>query len=442
MRAELKFLAAIDFVLVLTATLSGLYLLDIGKLWGGFSLFGIAALAMFFGVCALKEKLLGLGNIALISMGSGFTIIIYLSATNYYVGTVWLIHTLLFSYYFLGFKNGLLWNTAYLGVLLLIHLYFSFVTETPPYPWIFVVNLFGSLFVSYVALYIYGYNVERIRKERDQKSAELVLSLAEIKEAQQQLVEAEKMAALGGLVAGIAHEINTPVGISLTGITHIEDETKVLLAELEGGQLRKKMLQEHFGMVLTMASSMQISLRSAGDLVRSFKQVSVDQHTEQKRIFNVRDYLEEVLLSLHSKLKYTKVRVRNEVDANIIIYSYPGIFFQIFTNLIINSLVHAFDEAQGGSIIIRGTLDDEQFCLYYEDDGKGIEETVRRQMFNPFFTTRRGKGGSGLGLNIIYNLITHKLKGQIHCDSVPGAGMRVVVKVPRCELIEEGRVTR
>ncbi|MDF1876219.1 hypothetical protein JHD47_00125 [Sulfurimonas sp. SAG-AH-194-L11] len=271
----------------------------------------------------------------------------------------------------------------------------------------------------------------------EERTAELNTTLDDLQKFQKQLVETEKMSALGSLVAGVAHEINTPIGVSLTGITFIESETKNVRKSLENQTLGKNALSEYFDTVVTMSESMHLSLLSAAKLVRSFKQVAIDQHTEDKRHFNLKSYFDEVLTSLHNKLKYEDVQIVNEVDTSIELFSYAGIFSQIFTNFIMNSLVHAFDDTTtNNKIVLKAWIEDGSLYLIYEDNGKGIDEDNLKKIFDPFFTTKLGKGGSGLGLNIIYNLIVHKLKGDVYCTN-KDKGISMTISIPIQELEDE-----
>lgn len=270
------------------------------------------------------------------------------------------------------------------------------------------------------------------------RTLELEESLQNLKTAQAKLVETEKMSSLGSLVAGVAHEINTPLGISITGITHIQSETKSILNMMSNEKLGKNALSQYLELVDEMSESMFLSLKNAADIVRSFKQVAIDQHTEEKRKFNLKYYCDEVLMSLHSKLRHTNIKVLNEIDENIDINTYAGIFSQIWTNFIMNSLIHGYEDYKiEGEIYIKGWIANDKLYLTYKDDGKGISKENIKKVFDPFFTTKMGKGGSGLGLNIIYNLIHHKLNGEISCESELNEGMTMIMTIPMKELINE-----
>ena len=285
-------------------------------------------------------------------------------------------------------------------------------------------------------------NLRELNQDLDLKvkkrTRELEESLEHLKDTQDKLIETEKMSSLGSLVSGVAHEINTPIGVSITGITHIKNETNTVLKSLKNDTLGKNALTNYLNLVDEMSESMYLSLRNAADIIRSFKQVAIDQHTEIKRYFNLHSYCDEVLLSLNNKLKLTKIKVTNEIDKNININSYAGIFSQTLTNFIINSLIHGFEDLQKeGNITINGWIESNNLYLTYEDDGKGIEEKHIHKIFDPFFTTKLGKGGSGLGLNIIYNLIHHKLNGKITCKSKINEGIKMTIVIPTRELIDE-----
>ena len=313
---------------------------------------------------------------------------------------------------------------------------------------IYIIGVMGIVFITYRSYLnlkdrqIASDELKELNKNLDfkvkQRTLELEDSLEALHKMQNKLVETEKMSSLGSLVAGVAHEINTPLGVSITGITHIQSETKAVLKALNENSLGKNALQEYFEVVDEMAGSIYLRLRSAATLIRSFKQVAIDQHAEDKRKFNLSSYCNEVLLSLHGKLKHTKIKVINEIDKSIEINTYAGVFSQTWTNFIMNSLIHGYaDENAEGKIYIKGWIESERLHLTYEDDGQGVDEKNLQKVFDPFFTTKLGSGGSGLGLNIIYNLVLHKLNGEINCDSKLGHGVKMTIIVPMKELNDE-----
>jgi len=255
-------------------------------------------------------------------------------------------------------------------------------------------------------------------------------TLDELKLAQNQLIETEKMASLGTLVAGVAHEINTPVGISYTGITHLISSSKKLLKSYEKGEMTKDDFQDYFDDAQEFHSVIQSNLVRAANLVKSFKQVAVDQSSEHIREFNIREYIDEILLSLKNRFKHRSIGV--EVDCeDLTIKSYAGIWSQIFTNLILNSLSHAYDIKDVGTIKIGVKSTEKTIFIEYSDDGRGISAENLKHIFEPFFTTSRSRGGSGLGLHIIYNLITTTLEGTISCESTVNNGVTFKINIPR-----------
>ena len=255
-------------------------------------------------------------------------------------------------------------------------------------------------------------------------------SLQELRMAQHQLVEAEKLAALGGLVAGIAHEINTPLGIGVTAASHLEGETRKLARRIEAGELGPAEL-EAFQRVARESSEIILrNLRRADKLVKSFKQVAVDQASEQHRKLDLGSYIDEILTSMHPALKKTRHRVVVDCPEHQVIDTYPGALYQILMNLVMNSLIHAFDGDRPGEIRIRARVERDEVEIRYSDDGRGMDAEQRRRVFEPFYTTRRGQGGSGLGMQIVYNLATQLLRGRIDLQSAPGQGVTVTLNFP------------
>lgn len=269
--------------------------------------------------------------------------------------------------------------------------------------------------------------------ELENANIELTKIVVELKQTQAQLVESEKMAALGSLVAGVAHEINTPVGIGVTAASHLNDKVKAYQKMYENESLKRKDFEEML-LITSQSSSLVLSnLNRAIELISSFKQVAVDQSSGEQRNFNVEKYIHEILLSLHYKLKKKKHQIKVNCPLDLMLNSYPSAFYQIFTNLILNSITHGFDENENGTISIEIELKDDRAYIVFSDDGKGIAEENLKRIFEPFYTTRRNIGGSGLGLHIVYNLVTQTLKGRIKCESIPDGGTSFFIDFPVSE---------
>ncbi|MDD5228964.1 MAG: ATP-binding protein [Methylococcales bacterium] len=257
-------------------------------------------------------------------------------------------------------------------------------------------------------------------------------SLTLLQETQESLVQAEKMAALGGLVAGIAHEINTPIGITLTSASFLDAETQKVIELYRQGELGGDELDAYFEIAQQSTQLMTINCQRAADLIQSFKQVAVDQTSDNQREFNLKNYLEEVLLSLRPALKKTQIKVQLDCPSDLSLLSFPGAISQIVTNFIMNSLQHGYADDQRGIInLIVLTLPDDRIELRYSDDGKGIPTEIQSKIFDPFFTTQRGNGGSGLGLNLVYNIVHQTLKGTLQVHSIEGTGTTFILNFPR-----------
>jgi signal transduction histidine kinase len=278
---------------------------------------------------------------------------------------------------------------------------------------------------------------EQLEQRIAQRTAELStanISLQQsidlLQAAQEQLVVSEKLASLGSLVAGVAHEINTPVGIGVTASSMLTRSVKQLRQAVTEGTLKKSDLNHFLDQADEATSIVQANLQRAAELIRSFKQVAVDQTSDPLREIALHDYCDEVLTSLLPQLKQTRLQVHNQCD-NLRLKTYPGAIYQILSNLVLNSISHGFAPGEPGEItlIARSTATGE-VNFTYADNGRGIEAHHLGQIFDPFFTTRRGQGGTGLGLNIVYNLVNKKLNGQIRCESTPGHGVRFSLTFP------------
>lgn len=247
---------------------------------------------------------------------------------------------------------------------------------------------------------------------------------------QDYLIQSEKMAALGGLVAGVAHEINTPVGVGVTAASHLKQITEQFRKLCTTGAPRRKDMTDYLEDMTEAADILLKNLERASQLIKSFKQVSVDQASETRRTFKARQYLSEVLLSMNPRLKKTWHEIRVDCDDNIEIDGYPGAFAQIITNLVMNSLVHAFEPDSVGMIDISIHKQADNIHLTYSDNGRGIPAEHLPKIFDPFFTTKRGCGGTGLGLSVVYNIVVQNFGGTIACTSEAGQGTTFSVQFP------------
>jgi signal transduction histidine kinase len=263
-------------------------------------------------------------------------------------------------------------------------------------------------------------------------------ALTELRTTQTSLIEAEKLAALGSLVAGVAHEVNNPVGISLTVASSLARRCEEFAREIEAGPIRRARLAEFVEGNRDAASQLVSNLHRAGELVQSFKQVAVDRSHADRRLFDLRESTDQIIASLRPGLKKNQVRLVVDVPAGIVMDSYPGMFGQVLTNLFLNSGYHAFPGDLTGTIsVVARTSGSDQVHIIFRDDGIGMPEEVQRHAFDPFFTTRRGEGGTGLGLHIVYTLITRKLGGRIVLSSEPGKGTTFRISLPRVSPAEE-----
>jgi len=263
-----------------------------------------------------------------------------------------------------------------------------------------------------------------------QSNQRLESSLNHLRETQQQLIESEKMASLGGLVAGITHDVNTPIGISVTAASYLREKLDSLDSALTNKELTQQQLQKFIEEGRESLSLLNNNLHRASDLISSFKQVAVDQASDAIRDINVKRYIEELIQSLQPHLKKTKHKIELNCADDLFIRCPAGALSQIFTNLILNSLRHAFDGIEQGTMIIDIELRDSELHVVYKDDGNGLSEDALTKLFNPFFTTKLNDGGSGLGTHIVRNLVTQTLQGDIDATSQPGEGLTYTFSFP------------
>ena len=288
--------------------------------------------------------------------------------------------------------------------------------------WLFVMY---SLCLAAAILLVYLIVMFSIRRLKEKLKA----TLQNLCETQAQLIESEKMAALGGLVAGVAHEINTPVGIGVTAASSLQEEIQKMSELYANDEISRKDFKDFLESAGCATLLIQKNLERTASLIQSFKQVSVDQVSEQQRVFNLKAYLDDIIRSLSPKFKQKEITFNIVCDENLELNSFPGAYAQVFTNLLLNSFIHGFKEKQHGSIGIHVSRPDNILKIEYYDDGAGISKNDLPHIFEPFFTTDKRRG-TGLGLNILYNIIKQKLNGSVSCTSIPGEGARFIIELP------------
>lgn len=263
------------------------------------------------------------------------------------------------------------------------------------------------------------------------KQSELERLVDDLKLAQDRLVQSEKMAALGGLVAGITHEVNTPVGIGVTATSFLAEKINELTNSYQEKTLTPRAMEQFLEEAAQSTALLQSNLSRASELIASFKQIAVDQASDAIRTVNLADYLNEVIRSLQPNFKKTRIHIELNCPDNITLSCPAGAISQIFTNLLMNALIHAFDEGQEGLIRITVLDEENNVDIKFSDNGRGLNAEQLEKLFHPFFTTRRNQGGSGLGTHIAYNLVRQTLNGSIHASSTPGKGLEYHIRFPK-----------
>ena len=246
-----------------------------------------------------------------------------------------------------------------------------------------------------------------------ESNQELLSTLEKLHEFQDQLVETEKMASLGDMVAGIAHEVNTPIGLGVTASSLLADKLSEIKMAFDNQTLKSSQLKKFLTDSDENVAIIFRNLERAAKLISSFKKVAVDQSSAESRTFNVSGLVDEVLLTISAKIESANVNVKVNCPEELYITSKPGPINQILINLILNSIFHAFDGLDNGTITINIMNLSDQLHINYRDDGNGIDESIKAKIFDPFTTTKRGSGGSGLGMHLVYNLVTQALDGHI-----------------------------
>lgn len=271
---------------------------------------------------------------------------------------------------------------------------------------------------------------QRLRELSERLESRVEERSRELQQAAAQIAETERLASLGRVVAGVAHELNTPIGNVVLMASVMEDRIEQLAAATGGKTLTRALLGE---LIAALQDANQLTLRSgrrAGDLIESFKRVAVDQTSRRRRRFDLREMLQDITNTMGTQLRHAKVDVELTVAEGIELDSVPGHFEHVFTNLIANSIVHGFEGRPGGRIVISAERQSEQVVIVYSDDGHGIAKDLQHRVFEPFYTSKLGQGGSGLGLFIVHNLVCSALGGHLQLDSDTGRGVRFVFHIP------------
>jgi len=272
--------------------------------------------------------------------------------------------------------------------------------------------------------------VEQRTQELAKSYTQLKEAFATIERAQEELVRSEKLASLGSLVAGVAHELNTPLGNSLTVATTLAERTHAFRKEMDGGALRRSALTEFIQGAAQASDLLTRNLFKASDLISHFKQVAVDQAGGQRRRFDLAEMVQEILVTLQPQFKKTPHHIELAIPTGIMMDGYPGPLGQVITNLVSNALLHGFDGVEVGTVTIKAMQGDGDVQLSVADDGCGIPTEHQAKVFDPFFTTRLGQGGSGLGMHIVYSIVTRVLGGRIMLASQPGKGTTLTMNLP------------
>jgi PAS domain S-box-containing protein len=274
----------------------------------------------------------------------------------------------------------------------------------------------------------------RKRSEQEMRRAREAAeqALENLRQTQASLVEAEKLAALGRMVAGVAHEINNPVGSSLTVASSLQHRCQIFAAQVARGEVRRSSLNEMIDAVTKATTQLVTNLNRASDLVQSFKQVATDRSGIERRTFDLGELTGQVLIGMRPELRRRNLVLNLECQHGVPMDSLPGPYGLVLTNLVHNAILHAFPDRQAGSITLKaGASGTDNVEIIVSDDGCGMTPETRRRAFDPFFTTRRREGATGLGLHIVHSMVVDRLEGHLSLDSVPGAGTTVRLILPR-----------
>jgi signal transduction histidine kinase len=273
----------------------------------------------------------------------------------------------------------------------------------------------------------------QLEKRVAERTHKLQQTLETLSRAQNELISSEKLAALGRVVAAVAHELNTPIGNSVMVATTLDEKAREFAAQVEGGSIRRSQINEYIAASCAGTDMLMRNLQQAHNLIHSFKQVAVDQTSDRRREFELKTMMGEILATLAPTLRKTPYRLSLNIADGLVMSSYPGPLGQVVTNFVNNSLLHGFDGLPEGEMrLFAQDKPDSGFIeLRFSDNGHGMDAEHLKHIFDPFFTTRLGQGGSGLGLNIVYNLVTRILGGSIDVSSTQGTGTTFTLYLPK-----------
>lgn len=271
--------------------------------------------------------------------------------------------------------------------------------------------------------------IRALQARLEKKNAELKINLERELRIQEQLFESEKLAALGRAVAGIAHELSTPMGLCVTATSFLQENSDQLMVSYRDHKMKPNDFESFVGTVDETLDIVMENLLKSAEMVTNFKTVAVDTSSEKIRHFNLHDYLNTVISSLSPELRKTRHQI-SVVGDDLVLKSYPGALSQVITNIVMNAIIHAYEPDDMGNLLIRTVHDGSNVHLNCSDDGKGMTAESLSKVFEAYYTTREGEGGSGLGTRIIYTLVTEVLRGQISCSSELGMGTMFTITLP------------
>ncbi|WP_286240700.1 sensor histidine kinase [Neptuniibacter halophilus] len=277
---------------------------------------------------------------------------------------------------------------------------------------------------------------EQLEQRVMERTQQLQNSMDDLRSAQDLLIETEKMAALGNMVAGVAHEINTPIGVCRTAASFQGENAKLIRQKMAEGTLTQSDLRGFLDEVEESSHLFESNIIKASNLISSFKLIATDQSYDAKQKFNLHNYLQSSIQTIYPQYKHQKVRFNLQIPEDIQLNSYPGALHHIISNLINNSILHGFEQKQGGNIVIHAECEGDHLILDYRDDGRGLTAEEQKKLFEPFFTTKRGQGGSGLGMSIVFNIISRQLGGRAELpqEETPGFHLRMHIPIEAKEL--------